>query len=710
MRTVDNQLTVRQLIFLLISSFIVLDGHAVELQTQAKNESALFKDDWLCQKCFYPEGWELDFESGLAYLGGEPYYFGHYTGLDEKGAHLLADLSAEYWRKDATFFSFQGKNLGLESRQFEMTGGRQGIFQADVFYTAIPVRQGNQGETPYLGAGSDTLTLASDWVAASTTQDMTQLRTSLNQVTLDRTWKKLGMALSVNPWENWQLDLQYSQIDEQGKSQTAGSSFFNTAGLIKPINGKTEQAVLMALYRSDAWKLRVSYLVSDYVNRYESLSWQNAYLSTSGQLQGQQALSPDNESHSLDLTASWQWLVHTRINGEVRFGQMTQNQPLLTQSLAASQNSYLSSNAKVETFNAKLKLSSRILQPLNLEWVIDFDERDNQTPEREWLQFENQFSSPFYQSNFAYDYQRKQLAMQGEYYTSNGWQLLAGIDTERFSRSHQERRTTQTNDLWFQTRTQLNEWAGIDFRLNSESRNGSDYQALRDEKGVQNSLMRKYHLADRDQLAARFQSMFYINQHIDLLLEFEHSEEDYNASLVGLAQVEYQRMGADLSYIFSDSSSTYASYSQESYRSIQNGSQHFADADWTGTARDRYDVIALGIKIPDWLERFNLQLEFQVADSKSRTQNDTGGLFVEFPLLKSRWEQVKLELEYPHNDSWFFTVEYRFENFDSNDWALDNVEVDTMPQMIAMANEPRHYRINGLYLTARYLITAESSD
>ncbi len=166
----------------------------------------------------------------------------------------------------------------------------------------------------------------------------------------------------------------------------------------------------------------------------------------------------------------------------------------------------------------------------------------------------------------------------------------------------------------------------------------------------------------------------------------------------------------DLSYIFSDSSSTYASYSQESYRSIQNGSQHFADADWTGTARDRYDVIALGIKIPDWLERFNLQLEFQVADSKSRTQNDTGGLFVEFPLLKSRWEQVKLELEYPHNDSWFFTVEYRFENFDSNDWALDNVEVDTMPQMIAMANEPRHYRINGLYLTARYLITAESSD
>ena len=127
------------------------------------------KQSWTCQSCLSAPGWELDIKAGPAYVNNDAYRFGDFTGLDEKGTYLFADVFGRYWGKDASYMSFEGFVSGPDSAAFFLKGGKQSVYELRTSYQATPRRIFNSTATPYRGNGSGQLSLPSSWVRAPTT-------------------------------------------------------------------------------------------------------------------------------------------------------------------------------------------------------------------------------------------------------------------------------------------------------------------------------------------------------------------------------------------------------------------------------------------------------------------------------------------------------------------------------------------------------------
>jgi len=73
-----------------------------------------------------------------------------------------------------------------------------------------------------------------------------------------------------------------------------------------------------------------------------------------------------------------------------------------------------------------------------------------------------------------------------------------------------------------------------------------------------------------------------------------------------------------------------------------------------------------------------------------------------FPDLRSTRQNVKLGLSYPFSESLSFGFDYFFEGLDSDDWALDGVSPDTVPNLLALGAQAWNYNANVFYFSVRY--------
>jgi hypothetical protein len=177
---------------------------------------------------------------GLYYLDDPSYRFGKYSGLDEDGVEALADFRIEkrpQWDSgDTVRWSLQGWRLGLDSRrvEFKFHDQRTQSFTAD--YREIPNNRFSDGKTPYIGAGSDTLTLPDTWVVtpgSDTTSGFASLQESLVNLEVDTLRRRLDLSYDRKFGPAWNLAVDYRHETKKGV-RTVGGMFGNW-----PDNGRS---------------------------------------------------------------------------------------------------------------------------------------------------------------------------------------------------------------------------------------------------------------------------------------------------------------------------------------------------------------------------------------------------------------------------------------------------------------------------------------
>ena len=75
--------------------------------------------------------------------------------------------------------SWMAEDLGLDSRRFEIEGGKPGSFGFELGYGELPYRLFDTTRTVFAESGNDTLVLPADWVYASPPSRMTGLDAAL---------------------------------------------------------------------------------------------------------------------------------------------------------------------------------------------------------------------------------------------------------------------------------------------------------------------------------------------------------------------------------------------------------------------------------------------------------------------------------------------------------------------------------------------------
>jgi hypothetical protein len=184
----------------------------------------------------------------------------------------------------------------------------------------------------------------------------------------------------------------------------------------------------------------------------------------------------------------------------------------------------------------------------------------------------------------------------------------------------------------------------------------------------------------------------------------EFGSDDYNNSTIGLTNSNYLRFGADFSYLFGNTTSLYGSLYQEDITTEQQNSQSFSLPDWSATTDDSFTTVTLGVIYPELLSRLDANLEYSWADSRGESRSDTSGLPTSFPDLRSNRQNLNFGLSYLYDDSLTFRFDYIFESMDSDDWALDGVDPDTIPNLLALGANAWNYDANIFYFSVRWVI------
>jgi MtrB/PioB family decaheme-associated outer membrane protein len=316
--------------------------------------------------------------------------------------------------------------------------------------------------------------------------------------------------------------------------------------------------------------------------------------------------------------------------------------------------------------------------------------------------------SPVPVKNVAYDYDRYNYTLGGSYRIDSRTRLHAGIDHEIFKRSDQERNDTRTNRI--STRIDLKpiEIADMNFEIFKEQRDGSNYDPITDVSNPQNPLMRIYNMADRDRTGIKTYVSILAGERTSFGVDVEASKDKYNNSPLGLDESSYAGLGFDISYLITRDITSYASTHWERSKSNQANSQNYSSADWTGDANDKFFTGTLGLKYPGIFRNLGANIEYTYAKSTGQIGNDTGGVQSDFPNLETRFHQVKLGLDYPYSKALSLKVGYLFQKYNADDWALDGVSPDTVPNLLSLGANPQNYSNQVVFIGVKYLFDSHT--
>ena len=129
---------------------------------------------------------EKRIQMGVGGVSAGSFKFGEYNGLENSGPFGIGNLDfrggAPYDSKDTWRWRLQGSNLGLANRNLILDFGKQSKFQIRLVYNEILANTSDSFHSPYLGIGTDNLTLPTNWIEPTVPQKTT---TALNLRSLD---------------------------------------------------------------------------------------------------------------------------------------------------------------------------------------------------------------------------------------------------------------------------------------------------------------------------------------------------------------------------------------------------------------------------------------------------------------------------------------------------------------------------------------------
>jgi len=229
-------------------------------------------------------------------------------------------------------------------------------------------------------------------------------------------------------------------------------------------------------------------------------------------------------------------------------------------------------------------------------------------------------------------------------------------------------------------------------------------------------LLRRYHLTDRDrdEIAASFN--VYPSELVGVSLLAKSSRNDYPGAKVGISESENRNVAADLSITPESnwSMSLYYNYDRFLNRNRgfarRSGTPFYPESVrdpaliWTMRTEDRVNSFGAGI---DWQllgDRLELAVDAVYTDAETETTPGSGlpGQGSDersFPDVTTEISSIALQGTYRLQAGREIRVRYSYEDYGSRDWALDNIEADSVSALLLLGNKSHRYSGHLLIVT-----------
>ena len=671
-------------------------------------EQSIDKSAWKCKYCAYEHGISGQLEGGVGYVSQDSFKFGEYSGLNEQGLFLNADVSSRYRdSKTANYWDFDAADLGLDSRGVQMQGGKQGLYRFFLNYSELPQYLSDTARTPFMGSGGENLNLPASWVEAGSTTGMTGLDNSLGPVDLQtkRTqWVVGGLFI---PAAKWETSIKYRHETREGKKPIAGSFYFNAVQMVQPVDYTTDLIDAVASYNAKAWQLKLAYHGSTFRNNHDSLTWQNPYTPiVAGADRGELALPPDNEFHQALASLALHVGEASSAVADVAIGRMTQNDDFLSatanSNLVVSPPPASSLDGHVDTVDANLKWSTQFSEKLRFNAAYHYNDRDNDSPQRvyDWVVTDVNPATP--RTNTPYSFSRSTFKLNTEYRPTVGITSAIGYDYQRYERTQQEVDESREGTLWASFITRSGEYADFTLRAAHARREIDGYNAVTNVDPPENPLLKKYNMADRDRdsVGARIDSA--VSARSTLGVYVDVAQDDYPDTDIGLTSSNVSSMNMDFSTQLTSNATLNLFLNREEMSSRVSNSKLYSVADWSGRVKDRFETAGAGIKYIVIENKLDVGTDYVRTRSRGKTTITDNGTDSDLPDLITRLNSVKVYANYQQSETLIFNASYWYESYSSRDWAVDNVHEDTVANNLSLGEESPSYNVHVFMFSVRY--------
>ena len=689
---------------LLLGTFSALSAAATGADTKA-DTAGVDTSKWQCKLCKFEDGVSATVDVGAGGVSRKSNKFGDYTGLNENGAFFVGDGSARAMRSDGTYWNIDATNLGLDSRAIAAEGGRQGQYRLFVNYSELPHYWSEGVLTPFLGVGSDSLTLPPGFVRAPSTAAMPAA--ALQDADIETKRKQFGVGGEWTPAGAWEYAVNVRHETREGTKRTAGAFFVNAAQLVAPVDYVTDQVDASASYTSGRLQAKFAYYGSKFNNDNAALTWRDPFTAVNGESAGQLAQPPDNEFHQLSASLGYKISDRTRASGDIAWGRMTQDAAFLAATLNTGTFGTpvlprSSLDGRADTLNGNVRFVSAVTDQVTLNAAYLHDERDNQTSQALYPYVVTDTFLGQSRVNLPYTFRQDRVKLSGDFKATTTTSLAAGYDYDRRKRTYQEVDKTEEDTVWGKVSTRPLENLGASLKLGRGKRDGSNYQTVPQIQPPENPLLRKFNMANRDRDNAQVRIDLAASDTVSLGFGFDFSKDNYDDSQIGLTNARDRGFSADFSWMINDDATFHLFANRQLIDSAQKGSATFSTPDWSADNKDTIDTVGIGVKYAVIKEKLDVGADYTYARSHSETNVNTGIVGPGFPQFRTTLNSFKLYANYRLNQRLSLLTTYWYENYDSENWMIDGVTPSTITNVLAYGEQTPRYNVHLIRAALRY--------
>lgn len=648
-------------------------------------------------------------ELGVGYVEDDAFRFGRYTGLDDDGAFVIGGANAAGWTDSGRRLEVEATNLGLDSRYLRLDYGKVGQYDLYLEYDQIPNNLFDTAQTPFDRSDRDDLTLPPDWIGGPTTGEMPLLDESLRSFDIETERRRTTAGARWHFAEPWTMDVKVRHETKKGTDIIGGAvglgfGSVTSSILPKPIDYETDEVEVKLGYAKGRGNIELAYYYSGFRNRFDALGWENPFTLNSGapRPDGSLALSPDNHFNRISLSGGYRFGETTRLSGALSWGRMTQDQgfePVTVNPDITVDGLPRDSLGDADVADAFLRLTSRPADGWNLRATYRYHDRDDD------------FSSMTY-DYVAMDsrpggevttrplrYSRHDFSAGADYRFNEIASLALDYGYEQKKRDYEDVEREKTEENALDAKLRLNVRDGLQFSLYGglAARDGSDYEPEEE----QNPLLRKYHYADRDQDKLGASLLWLARDDISVSASVDYLKDDYDNSDIGLTEAKHQVYSLDVSYVPADNLSLHAFLAYERIRSEQANSEDDGPATWFTELTDKVTTGGVGVDYTLPGDRWRLGLNYTQSNGTGETDVDATDA-TPYPDVSSKVHTVELSAVYRYSARLDLKFAWWYENYDSDDWALDGVDPDTLSSVLLTGEDSPDYDNNVLMLSAIY--------
>lgn len=659
---------------------------------------------------------------------------------------VYGDLKIKYEKKDKSFSTFTGKNMGRDDQYYNFTTNYYDKFKIDAGYDEIPHRLSDTAKTLYFGTGSGNLILngtKQNVPFADRADRLNTLLTNSSEIEIGLKRKKVRMNADLALLDPFNFRVELSSENKTGTRPYFGSfGLDNTIEIPQPIDFDTTDMKFVGEYNLNAFNFSASYYFSRFNNNTDTLTFDNPFRATDAVFEPSKGLidlAPDNLYHNVSLSGSCLDLpLNSRVSVNAAWGWMRQDDELVpyTTNTAITTGAFdnapfdafdpanLPANnvdARVNTSLYHVLFTSKPLDFMHVKGKFRYFDYDNGTEQIQFPGFVD--ADDFWVDNpivnLPTSYKKTTTGAEVGFDITKKTRLNLNYTFERTDQTNREVDKLEDHIFGSAIDTKAFSWMNLKLSYKRTERDISNYNydvyLEAGEDLQQLSGLRKYTQADMSRDRLNFIATVYPTEQFMVSTSFIYGKDEFNESPYGLLDDKHHIFSLDIDYSPIDRLNLHTFYNYEYYVARQKDrgevpSLPVVDADWFARAKDIVNTLGAEIKlslIPDRLA-FDVSYSFSKVDgtidfftpavetSNFDTADDTT-----LHILQTKFE-------YRAWKHWLFTLGYCYEKFDYDDvntQGFTNVPTDSSNNYngaYLMGTLPGDYTVNVVYLKISY--------